>query len=303
MNIIKLYSIKNLICALCLLFIVSCSKKSDEEPIVSASLISSLAYSPNSLNLQSGVAGTSVKPSLSGTLPVTFSVSTSPNNGGITVDSEGKIKVASTVTAGTYNISVTAINSAGSKTFDNVYSVTVSTSGLPQNLSYSPNSITVNQGTAFASAAPSITSSSAVSYSISTVPAASAISINNSGVISVTNALAGGTYSVSVTATNSSGSRAFANAYTITVNAAGAASVTYTNTVKAIIQSDCGTCHINGPQINLGTYANAKTNIDAILSRIKLAQGAAGMMPNGGTRLPQETINLVQKWKDDGLLE
>jgi hypothetical protein len=303
MYMLNIFSTKNLICLFAFFVIVSCSKKNSGEPEVAASVISNLVYSPNSLSLQSGVAGSSVKPSLSGTLPVSFSISSSPTNSGITIDSEGKVKVASTVAAGTYNISVTATNAAGTVKFDNAYSITVSASAIPQNLSYSPNSITISQGTTVASAAPSVTSSTSVSYSISVSPASPAISINNQGVISAASTLATGIYSVTVTATNSSGSKAFANAYTITVNSNSTASVTYTNTIQAIIQNNCGTCHINGPQVKFDSYASTKNNIDAILSRIKLAQGAAGMMPNGGTRLPQETINSVQKWKDDGLLE
>ncbi len=167
----------------------------------------------------------------------------------------------------------------------------------PSALSYSPNSLTVTQGTAATSATPTITSSSAVSYAITSSPATTAVTINSQGVIAASSSLPAGTYAISVTATNTAGSKTFANAYTITVNAASTA-VTFNNTVKAIIQNNCGSCH-NG----FTTYATATSKIDAILSRINLAQGATGMMPKNGTKLPQATIDLIQKWKDDGLQE
>ena len=167
----------------------------------------------------------------------------------------------------------------------------------PSALSYSPNSLTITQGNAETSAAPTITSSSAVSYAITSTPATAALTINSQGVIAASSSLPAGTYSISITATNTAGSKTFANAYTITVNAASTA-VTFNNTVKAIIQNNCGSCH-NG----FTSYATAKTKIDVILNRINRAQGATGMMPNNGTKLPQATIDLIQKWKDDGLQE
>ncbi|MBC8052631.1 MAG: hypothetical protein H7Y13_06165 [Sphingobacteriaceae bacterium] len=289
------------------LLIVSCSKSEggDPEP-AAATLASNLLYNPASLQLQAGTPGTSVKPSISGSTPVTFSVTTSPaSNGAVTIDSEGKIKTSASLAAGTYNVSVIATNAAGAVTFTNIYAITVTaaTPSAPQNLLYSPNSKTVTQGTALVSATPTITSLSTVNYSITSVPSSSAITINNQGVISGANTLAAGTYMVSVTASNTQGSTLFTNAYSITVNSAGTNAVTYTNDIQAIIQNNCGSCHISGSEVKFNSYTSTKNNIDGILTRIKLAQGASGMMPNGGTKLPQSTINTIQKWKDDGLLQ
>lgn len=288
------------------LLFVSCSKGDGggaAEP--SAVLASGLVYSPASLALQEGTAGSSSKPSISGTLPITYSLTTSPTSSAITIGTDGKINSASTLAVGSYTVSVTAANAAGSVKFDNAYTINVTAAPGPQSLTYSPASATVTQGTAVSSALPSVTSTSAVTYAISSTPSSSAITISNQGVISATNALVAGSYSISVTATNATGARTFTNAYTIVVNAQGGGGTTvgYDASIKAIIQNNCGSCHINGPQREFGNYTAAKNNIDEILRRINLAQGAAGMMPSNGTKLSQQTINTIQKWKDDGLLQ
>ena len=85
--------------------------------------------------------------------------------------------------------------------------------------------------------------------------------------------------------------------------------VTYTNTVKSIIDNNCISCHaatpINGAPMPLVTYENVKQAVQerGLLDRISRAQGATGMMPNGGTRLPQALIDLVFEWNAQGLNE
>ena len=83
--------------------------------------------------------------------------------------------------------------------------------------------------------------------------------------------------------------------------------VTYNNNVKAIIDNNCINCHGNVPTNNapfsLTTYADVKLNISNILNRIARANGASGLMPNGGPRLPQVTIDIVVKWQNDGLIQ
>lgn len=37
--------------------------------------------------------------------------------------------------------------------------------------------------------------------------------------------------------------------------------------------------------------------------RISRPQGNAGLMPKGSARLPQNNIDLIMKWENDGLLE
>ncbi|RTY87274.1 hypothetical protein [Flavobacterium sp. GT3R68] len=85
--------------------------------------------------------------------------------------------------------------------------------------------------------------------------------------------------------------------------------ITYTQTVRGIINNNCIMCHastpVNGAPMPLTTYANVKNAVlfRGLLDRISRPQGSPGMMPNGGTRLPQSTIDLIVQWKNDGLLE
>ncbi|MEK8179660.1 hypothetical protein WMW71_04845 [Flavobacterium buctense] len=85
--------------------------------------------------------------------------------------------------------------------------------------------------------------------------------------------------------------------------------VTYTNTVKSIIDNNCISCHaatpINGAPMPLTTYENVKQAVleRGLLNRISREQGAPGMMPSGGTRLPQAVIDQVTTWANQGLIE
>jgi hypothetical protein len=90
----------------------------------------------------------------------------------------------------------------------------------PSGLTYSPNALQVNQGNAGNSATPSIQGSTPITYTIQTVnPVNPAITINgNTGVISVSNASATGSFKVSVKASNAAGSPIFNEVYTVTVN-------------------------------------------------------------------------------------
>ena len=85
--------------------------------------------------------------------------------------------------------------------------------------------------------------------------------------------------------------------------------VTYNLQVKNIIQTNCLFCHrdppINGAPMRLTTYVDVKNAIlnRGLLDRISRPQGATGMMPNGGTRLPQATINTLIAWQNGGFTE
>lgn len=85
--------------------------------------------------------------------------------------------------------------------------------------------------------------------------------------------------------------------------------VKYTTDVRPIIQGNCIPCHtdppVNGAPMKLTTYDDVKyaVNNRGLLDRISRPQGAPGMMPNGGTRLPQAKIDIIKKWKEDGLME
>lgn len=91
------------------------------------------------------------------------------------------------------------------------------------------------------------------------------------------------------------------------IDLGGADNITYTNTVKSIIDNNCISCHatvpVNGAPMSLTTYENVKNAVlnRGLLDRISRAQGAGGMMPNGGIRLPQTTIDKVVQWQQNGL--
>lgn len=85
--------------------------------------------------------------------------------------------------------------------------------------------------------------------------------------------------------------------------------ITYTNSIKSIMDTNCVSCHgtspTNGASISLKTYQNVKDAVSnfGLIDRISRAQGAGGMMPNGGTRLPQSKIDEVTNWKNNGFKE
>lgn len=87
------------------------------------------------------------------------------------------------------------------------------------------------------------------------------------------------------------------------------AAVTYSTQVKNIIETNCLFCHssppANGAPMQLTTYNDVKNAIltQGLLDRISRPQGAPGMMPNGGSRLPQATINKLIAWQNGGFIE
>lgn len=81
--------------------------------------------------------------------------------------------------------------------------------------------------------------------------------------------------------------------------------VTYNAHVKPLVTSSCTPCHMASGYnpVKLDQYAVAKSKINNIIDRVKREQNAAGFMPSGGTKLSADKIALLEKWRDDGLLE
>lgn len=79
--------------------------------------------------------------------------------------------------------------------------------------------------------------------------------------------------------------------------------------VKFVFETICTQCHSNPPQngapMPLVTYLNVKSAVETrgLLDRISRMEGEDGLMPLGGPRLPQATIDLIVQWNEDGLLE
>lgn len=84
--------------------------------------------------------------------------------------------------------------------------------------------------------------------------------------------------------------------------------VTYNDDVKMIIDNNCISCHknqaVNGASVPLVTYANVKSAIqnNNLISKIN-GNGPGGLMPQGGPKLPQSLIDIIEKWETDGFLE
>lgn len=76
--------------------------------------------------------------------------------------------------------------------------------------------------------------------------------------------------------------------------------------VKTIMQANCNSCHgttpTSGVPISLVTYDDVKTAIleNDLIGRMSIENGGDGLMPEGGPRLPQTTIDVVIKWQADG---
>jgi len=84
--------------------------------------------------------------------------------------------------------------------------------------------------------------------------------------------------------------------------------VTYEDNIKSIIDTNCISCHssppTNGAPISLVTYDDVKNAVENrnLIGRISTTD-AGFVMPFGGPRLPQNLIDLVVQWEEEGLLE
>ena len=85
--------------------------------------------------------------------------------------------------------------------------------------------------------------------------------------------------------------------------------VTYTNSIKSIIDNNCLSCHSNPPTnyapMSLVNFQQVKNSVQngGLIDRISRNQGSSGMMPLGGARLPQQSINLIIEWQNQGFIE
>ena len=81
--------------------------------------------------------------------------------------------------------------------------------------------------------------------------------------------------------------------------------VKYQPQVKAIIDANCIVCHSAGGAASFrpfNNYVEVKTAIDLLLDRVQRLPGDPQKMPQGGS-LSTTDINILKKWKEDGLLE
>lgn len=250
---------------------------------------SQLNYSTNAITLNANQGGNSVAPTISGTTPISYFITTSPATSDITVNSStGVITAAASLPIGTYVVNVTATNAVGSQAFNNVFTITV-VAVAPSGLTYSPNTLTIADDVTGTSAAPTVTGTTPIAYVITTSPVTTDISVNSStGIISVPKLMPLGTYNIVVNATNQVGSTS--TTYTVTVVPS------YTTDIHPIMIQYCISCHnqYNG-------YNGTKSDITGILQRVQLPSNNGKYMPPSGTGLSTEQINLIKQWQSTGM--
>lgn len=79
--------------------------------------------------------------------------------------------------------------------------------------------------------------------------------------------------------------------------------VKYTQDVKPVVERNCTVCHSPGGASSffpLTDYTLVKNAIDRILDRVQRPSGDPQKMPQGGN-LSQTDIDILKKWKADGL--
>jgi mono/diheme cytochrome c family protein len=86
------------------------------------------------------------------------------------------------------------------------------------------------------------------------------------------------------------------------------AAVTYTKDIAPIFSQYCITCHKPGgveAQVDYTTYDNVKlyTQSGNVMDRITRDPNDPLLMPQGGPKLPQVTIDKIQAWINDGYLK
>jgi len=81
--------------------------------------------------------------------------------------------------------------------------------------------------------------------------------------------------------------------------------VTYARNVQPVIQANCSPCHIppQGRAKALNTYDAVKANASEMISRIKRNPDEKGFMPMRHPKLPDSTIAVFEKWRDNGFAE
>jgi hypothetical protein len=209
-------------------------------------LPSNLIYSPDSLSLEVGNKASSVMPTLSGSEPYTFNISSIPNNeGNITIDQNGVINVNDSLALGDYLITVIVINSKGSVSFADIFKVRIYEKAQPPSqMVYAPKSIGVLTGNSYSSNAPNLSGTAPFTFALIGNPAPGKISINNQGIVTTTQALSNGSYSLDIEVSNSVSSVTFISALTINVS-------------NTVIPPTNLVYSINSMNINEGTVGNS----------------------------------------------
>jgi hypothetical protein len=282
--------------ALCIGLLLVLVRCSPEEVILPPS---QLTYTVTRAEVTEGERVTSMVPTVQGTAPFMFALTSNPATPLITIDNRGVITAAETLAPGTYQVTVTVGNSAQQVSFPNVFTIQVNRRILPAaGLAYAPNTLEANFGTAVSSVAPTLQGTAPFTFAILASSTSNAqITINaNTGVVTASATTPVGTYTLNISAQNPAGTIVFNGALTVNIRSGQQANLTTWRDVSASLVV-CGNCH------NYNTFTAARNNINAIINRVSRAPGSPGFMPRVGTALTAAQIAALQKWADDGLRE
>lgn len=288
--------------ALTLIFF-ACTSDTEDTGNVTKIAPSELVYSEASLTFTKGSADKtiSVKSIEKGSSDVlSYELSTSIT--GISINSkDGTITINNTVTVGEYKLSVDVENSHLSTTFTDLVMVNVEPAApvKPSELIYNSIRFLLVEGMSGSITVSSINDggSSIIAYnSAGSLP--TGITINSTtGNISIESTALLGSYNLSITAENEVGSTSFNNIVTIVIGQ----SYSFNGQIKALFVSKCSPCHTTdatGQPWDFTNYANAKSHITQIITRVE-----NGSMPKDAAKLPQAEIDQIKLWSIGGLLE
>lgn len=207
---------------------ISCTQK--EEPV--GEKPSNLIYLTNTSIFQEGSTFQSEVPTIEGDEPITFSItavtellssSEITDDSEITIDGQtGVLSLADEngMVAGSYSIDITAVNDAGTFTFEGAYIISITELLPPQNLVYNPNSISIEEGEDFSSVEPTLEGTAPYTFTLANVSdIGSFVSVNaTTGVISVDGETSQiGDYSLDIEVSNDDGITSFVSVYTIAI--------------------------------------------------------------------------------------
>lgn len=181
--------------------------KKNENPSA-GSVPTSMVYSVDTVSVTYGTAFTSVLPSIVGTQPVSYTLTTQPDAyGAISINQSGAIVASNNLAIGNYKISVVAKNSVGSTTFGNVFYLQVTKAIVaPTDFKYAVDTLVCYTGTGVTLADFIVNGSLPLQYTFVENSAGALVSIDNfSGKITADKALTEGLYYLQLKAFNVSG--------------------------------------------------------------------------------------------------
>jgi len=233
--------------------------------------------SANSTTVTSGTGGT-FQVTADGTQPITYSLTGAP--AGVSIgSSNGMITVAATVAANTYRFNIIASNEAGEGTQEFTLTVDAAPVGPVAPEITSENHTTVTSGTGGTFQVTATGNPSTFVYSLTGAPAGVSIGSSN-GVIAITAAVAVGSHTFTITASNGVAPDA-TQSFTLIVNAApvGPVAPTITSANSTRVTSGTG-----------GTFQVTATGSPTIVYSLTGAPAGVSIEPSTGVITVATTV-------------